>query len=45
VKAEVEALARHRMSRAREAFAEGDHLLSKGSLIGAVNRFYYAAFH
>lgn len=45
MKAEVTALARHRMSRAREAFAEGDLLLSKGSPMGAVNRFYYAAFY
>ena len=45
MKAEVKALARHRMSRAHEAFAEGDHLLSKDSLTGAVNRYYYAAFH
>lgn len=45
VKAEVTALARHRMPRAREAFDEGDLLLSKGSPMGAVNRFYYAAFH
>ncbi|WP_447977319.1 HEPN domain-containing protein [Candidatus Nitrospira bockiana] len=45
MKPEVKALARHRMSRAREAFAEGDHLLTKGSPIGAVNRFYYAAFY
>ena len=45
MKSEVEALARHRLSRAREAFAEGDHLLVKGALMGAVNRFYYAAFY
>lgn len=45
MKAEVTALARHRMSRAHEAFDEGTLLLSKGSPIGAVNRFYYAAFY
>ena len=45
MKAELAALARHRMSRAREALAEGDHLLTKGSPRGAVNRFYYAAFY
>jgi uncharacterized protein (UPF0332 family) len=45
VKAEVKALARHRISRAHEAFAEGDYLLTKGSLTGAVNRFYYAGFY
>ncbi len=42
---EMEALARHRLARARETFEEGDHLLAKGALMGAVNRFYYAAFH
>lgn len=42
---EIKALARHRFSRAREAFAEGDDLLTKGRLMGAVNRFYYAAFY
>jgi len=45
VRAELEALARHRLARAREAFEEGEHLLTKGGLMGAVNRFYYAAFH
>lgn len=45
MKPEVGALARHRLTRAREAFAEGEHLLEKGALTGAVNRFYYAAFH
>ena len=42
---EVEALARHRLARAREALGEGEHLLTNGALMGAVNRFYYAAFH
>lgn len=45
MKAEVGALARHRLSRAREAFAEGEHLLAKGGFMGAVNRFYYGAFY
>ncbi|MBI4513400.1 MAG: HEPN domain-containing protein [Gemmatimonadetes bacterium] len=45
MKAEVEALARHRLSRAREAFAEGEHLLAKDAFMGAVNRVYYGAFH
>jgi uncharacterized protein (UPF0332 family) len=42
---EIEVLARHRLGRAREALAEGEHLLSANSPMGAVNRFYYAAFH
>ena len=42
---EIEALAHHRLSRAREAFAKGEHLLAKGTLMGAVNRFYYGAFY
>ncbi|HXF93546.1 MAG TPA: HEPN domain-containing protein [Nitrospiraceae bacterium] len=33
------------MSRAHEAFAEGDYLLTKDSLTGAVNRFYYGGFY
>lgn len=45
MKPEVRALARHRFARAREAFTEGEHLLAKGASMGAVNRFYYAAFH
>lgn len=43
--AEIEALARHRLSRAREALAEGEILLLNESHSGAVNRFYYGAFH
>jgi len=31
--------------RAREAFSEGEHLLAKGAGAGAVNLFYYGAFH
>lgn len=45
LKDEIKALAQHRLSRAREAFAEGEHLLAKGALMGAVNRFYYGAFY
>jgi uncharacterized protein (UPF0332 family) len=45
VKDEVKALARHRMARAHEAFTEGDYLFTKGSMTGAVNRFYYAGFY
>ena len=43
--AELQAPARHRLARAREALGEGEHLLAKGALMGAVNRFYYGAFH
>ncbi len=42
---EIEALARHRLARAREALAEGEQLLQSGAAPGAINRFYYAAFH
>ncbi|HWP56698.1 MAG TPA: HEPN domain-containing protein [Candidatus Acidoferrales bacterium] len=45
MKPELEKLARHRLSRAREAFAEGEQLLSAGGLMGAVNRLYYPAFY
>jgi uncharacterized protein (UPF0332 family) len=45
VKPELEKLARHRLGRAKEAFAEGEHLLTKSGFMGAVNRFYYAAFY
>ncbi len=45
MKRELEKLARHRLSRAKEAFSEGDHLLTANALMGAVNRFYYAAFY
>jgi hypothetical protein len=40
VKPELEKLARHRLGRAKEAFVEGEHLLTKSALMGAVNRFY-----
>ena len=39
------ALARHRVTRARECLRDGHVLMSAGGLGGAVNRFYYAAFH
>ncbi len=45
MKAGVEALARHRLFRAPEALAEGEHLLAKWALTGAINRFYYGAFY
>ena len=44
MRAEIEALARHRLARAPEAFDEGEHLLAKDRPVGSVNRFYYAAF-
>jgi uncharacterized protein (UPF0332 family) len=40
-----EALARHRLARAREASQDGRLLLAAGSHASAVTRFYYAAFH
>jgi len=43
VKPELGKLARHRLARAKEAFAEGGHLLTNKGFMGAVNRFYYAA--
>jgi uncharacterized protein (UPF0332 family) len=45
VNPELEKLAAHRLSRAQDAFAEGDHLLTKKAFMGAVNRFYYSAFY
>ena len=45
MKPELEKLARHRLSRAKAAFSEGDHLLNANAFMGAVNRFYYAAFY
>ena len=38
-------LARHRFQRAREALRDARLLLAEGSLTGAINRFYYAAFY
>lgn len=45
MKPELEKLARHRFTRAKETFAEGELLLTKDAFMGAVNRFYYAAFY
>ena len=45
MKPEIKKLATHRLSRAKEAFAEGDYLLTKKAFMGAVNRFYYAGFY
>jgi uncharacterized protein (UPF0332 family) len=45
VKPETIALARHRLSRARTALKEGDVLFREGESSGAINRYYYAAFH
>lgn len=45
MKSELEKLARHRLGRAKQAFSEGEHLLTKRASMGAVNRFYYAAFY
>ena len=45
MKPEAEALARHRLARARDAFTEGEHLRTRGAFTGAISRFYYAAFH
>ncbi|MGH7770885.1 MAG: hypothetical protein ACREQA_01450 [Candidatus Binatia bacterium] len=45
MKRELEKLARHRLARAKEAFAEGEYLLAKEAFMGAANRLYYAAFY
>lgn len=42
---EAEALATHRLERAAATCAEGDLLAAQGARRGAVNRYYYAAFH
>ena len=42
---EIAALARHRLARGRQTVDEGDKLLQSGAYIGAVNRYYYAAFY
>ncbi len=41
----AQALARHRVARARESLRDGHVLMESGGVGGAVNRFYYAAFH
>jgi uncharacterized protein (UPF0332 family) len=45
VKPELVKLARHRLGRAKAAFSEGNHLMKAKAFMGAVNRFYYAAFY
>lgn len=42
---EAHPLARHRMERADAACREGDFLTEQAAYQGAVNRYYYAAFH
>jgi uncharacterized protein (UPF0332 family) len=41
----TDALARHRLARARIALEEADLLLAEDRLSGALNRVYYAAFY
>lgn len=38
-------LCRWRFEKAMSTFREGEQLLEAGSYNGAINRFYYAAFH
>ena len=45
MKKESTALARYRLLSSREAYNDGLKLLNGGSLNGATNRFYYAAFY
>ena len=45
MKPEVVTLARHPLQRARETLHEGDILREANAEDGAVNRYYYAAFH
>jgi uncharacterized protein (UPF0332 family) len=45
VNREIDALAEHRMARARETQSEGDILLSQNAFSGAINRYYYAMFY
>lgn len=45
MKPELVKLARHRLARAKAAFSEGNHLMKAKAFMGAVNRFYYAAFY
>lgn len=40
-----DALATHRLARAREALAEADPLISAKRWNGALSRLYYALFH
>lgn len=40
-----EELSRWRLEKAKETFKDGERLLVSGSNQGAINRFYYAAFH
>jgi uncharacterized protein (UPF0332 family) len=42
---ETRALALHRLNRARVALREGDLLFEQSAWSGAINRYYYAAFH
>ena len=45
MKAELAALARHRLAQAHETLAEAEQLLASQGFRGAVNRLYYAAFY
>ncbi|MBF7084421.1 HEPN domain-containing protein [Desulfallas sp. Bu1-1] len=38
-------LSRWRLEKAEQTFIEGDQLFKLGSYHGAINRYYYAAFH
>ncbi len=38
-------LSQWRLEKAEKTFIEGEQLLDLGSYSGAINRFYYAAFH
>lgn len=42
---EALALGRHRLARARQSLRDADLLANTGAAEGAVNRYYYAAFH
>ncbi len=45
VKQKIIDLAKYRITKAEECFKDGELLLTQGSIHGAINRFYYAAFH
>ena len=45
MKQEVIDLAKYRMVKAEECRKDGELLLAQGSIHGAINRLYYAAFH